>query len=319
MNINQVTRSLLIVAAITSSTSAFAQKTYDDFIDTLWAFESSIDPSQQAYYDTNWNVEVVESYPKVEYPGRVVRDSETGEPIEDRDLTIKEYFTSIGVVDMYDPTLPTHDWKVIQAAVINYLGFVGFQFQESDLVDLGYYHYETEEVEGKVYPKHYVDVPVYHWENGVTEYLEKDPNVVSVSTVITDTVHYVDKSFTGRNGINSVADFKDPDKQIFIIKDHFTNKYEGIQSGLSKFGMTIDDFLGTTVTWDGLNPPVSPPPGGRSNNVVITMSGLLAGAHLRGAEGVISMLIDNENPADENGTYMLQYVQDYAGYDTPFK
>lgn len=24
------------------------------------------------------------------------------------------------------------------------------------------------------------------------------------------------------------------------------------------------------------------------------------------------------NPADENGTYILQYVQDYAGYETPF-
>lgn len=30
------------------------------------------------------------------------------------------------------------------------------------------------------------------------------------------------------------------------------------------------------------------------------------------------MLIDGENPEDENGTYILQYVQDYAGYDTPF-
>ena len=30
------------------------------------------------------------------------------------------------------------------------------------------------------------------------------------------------------------------------------------------------------------------------------------------------MLVDHKNPADENGTYILQYVQDYAGYDTPF-
>lgn len=30
------------------------------------------------------------------------------------------------------------------------------------------------------------------------------------------------------------------------------------------------------------------------------------------------MLVDHKNPADENGTYILQYVQDYAGYETHF-
>ncbi len=70
-----------------------------------------------------------------------------------------------------------------------------------------------------------------------------------------------------------------------------------------------------------MNPPVSPPPSppdNRPNKVPITMSGLLAGAHLRGAQGVVSLLVDHQNPADENQTYILQYIQDFAGYQTPF-
>ena len=49
------------------------------------------------------------------------------------------------------------------------------------------------------------------------------------------------------------------------------------------------------------------------------MSGLLAGAHLRGAEGIVNLLVEHKNSQDENGTYILQYVQVYAGYQTPFQ
>lgn len=293
-------------------------KTYDEFINDLWAYESSVDPDKQEYYNTNWNNPVIDSYPQVEYPGRVIRDGDTGNPKEQYNLTIEQYFSAIGIVDLYDPTELSPDWKKIQASVVNYLGFVGFQFQESDLQTLGYYNFETEIIEEIEYPKHYVDVDVSHWKGGVQQYLETDPKVVSEPTVVTDVVHYVDSNFTGKHEISSVQDFMDPDKHIFIIKDHFENKHDGIVNGLAEYGKTIDDFLETVVTWDGLIPSVSPPPGGRDNNVTITMSGLLAGAHLRGAEGVVSMLIDHKNPADESGTYLLQYVQDYAGYDTPF-
>ncbi|WP_429072802.1 hypothetical protein [Aeromonas veronii] len=293
-------------------------KSYDDFIQAVWVFESSIDPTKQAYYNANWNNPVISSYPLVTSPGNVIRDSYTGEPLQQYNLTVKEYFSTLGVAHIYDPEKPMQNWGEIQASVINYLGFVGFQFQESDLQTLGYYNFQTETVKGITYPKHYVDVPVSHWRYGVKEYLETDPKIVSEPTIVTDTVNYIDMNFTGKNGVSSLKDFMDPSKQIFIIKDHFNNKYTGIVKGLSKHGKNINDYLGITITWDGLTPMVSPPPGGRSNNVIITMSGLLAGAHLRGAEGIVSMLIDGKNPEDENGTYILQYVQDYAGYDTPF-
>ena len=295
-------------------------KTYDDFIDAVWAFESDIDPAQQSRYNENWNNPVAGYYPTVTSPGRVVRDKTTGEPVKSaQQLTYQQLFAAIGLKDLYDPNDPNPDWKTIQASVVNYLGFVGFQFQESDLNDLGYYTFPQVNVEGKTYPSHYVDVPNFHWANGITQFLDTDTSEVSAPTVVTDVVQFFDANFTGKNGVTSVAEFKNPEKHVLIIKDHFANKYQGIISSLAARDKVIWDYLNSPVSWDNLSPAVSPPPGGRPNEVIITLSGLLAGAHLRGAQGIASLLVDRKNPADESGTYILQYVQDYGGYQTPFK
>lgn len=293
---------------------------YDDFINAVWIFESDIDPAKQDFYNHYWELPTTLSYPWVFYPGRVVRNS-GGDPVIKDNLTIKELFTAIGVASLYDPTNPHPDWAKMQASVINYLGFVGFQFQESDLQALGYYNFvKVPGPDGTgLYPVHYVDVDTGYWETGRTIFFTSDPALVSEPTWITDTVRFVDSNFTGKNGISSNADFHDPSKQISIIKDHFANKYQGIVDGLKARGKQLSDYLNTKVYWDKLDPPVTNPPNGLPNEVTITLSGLLAGAHLRGAGGVVSLLVDGKNPQDESGTYILQYVQSYAGYDTPFK
>ncbi len=297
---------------------------YDDFINAVWIFESDIDPAKQDFYNHYWELRTTLSYPRVLSPGRVVRD-EDGNPIMQDNLTIKELFTIIGVDSLYDPSNPKPDWAKIQASVINYLGFVGFQFQESDLQTLGYYNFTeipapASSDEGIVlFPVHYVDVDPSYWKAGRSIFFSNDPALVSTPTWITDTVYFFDGNFTGKNGISSNADFRDPSKQILIIKDHFANKYQGIVDGLKARGKQLSDYLNTKVYWDKLDPPVPNPPSGLPNEVTITLSGLLAGAHLRGAGGVVSLLVDGKNPQDESGTYILQYVQSYAGYDTPFK
>ncbi|MCY4304843.1 MAG: hypothetical protein OXC62_08735 [Aestuariivita sp.] len=293
-------------------------KSYDNFINKLWAFESDVDPAKQAWYNENWTKPVAGTYPLVSYPGRVKRDPKTGEPLESGPLTVQQLFFAIGLKDFYDPSDPSPDWKTIQSNVINYLGFVGFQFQESDLNDLGYYNFPSVAVDGVHYPSHYVDVPTSHWENGVTQFFDTNTKEVSTPTVVTDVVCFYDEYFTGKNGVTNVLEFKNPEKHILIIKDHFDNKYANIISGLTSRGKNLSEYLNTYLTWDGLTPSVTPPPGRRTNKVEVTLSGLLAGAHLRGAEGVVSLLVDYKNSVDENGTYILQYVQDYAGYQTPF-
>ena len=297
--------------------SASSPHDYEHWIDKIWAFESTIDPARQSWYDANWNIPAV-NYPKVFWPGRVWRDRITGQPIQETGLTIREYFDRLGIGRLYKPGMKTPPWSQMQACVLNYPGFIGFQFQESDLSDLGYYTLPVVSDGRTQYPVHYVDVPVSHWSGGVTWALVSDTKRVGQPTLVTDTVNFTSQNFTGRNGISSYEDLKDPVKHRLVIKDHFTNKYHGIVSGLRARGRTLEGFLGTSVTWNGLSPSVSPPPGGRANAVTITLSGLLAGAHLRGAQGVVSLLVDHQNPADENGTYILQYVQDFGGYQTPF-
>lgn len=54
------------------------------------------------------------------------------------------------------------------------------------------------------------------------------------------------------------------------------------------------------------------------DKVTITYSGLLAGAHLRGAEGVYQLLVQHQNPQDESGTSILSYVYRFGGFETPW-
>ena len=56
--------------------------------------------------------------------------------------------------------------------------------------------------------------------------------------------------------------------------------------------------------------------GKKINGYIITQSGLLAGAHLKGAGSVIKYLKSNGkyNPADAFGTSVESYMKRFAGY-----
>lgn len=229
-----------------------ASKTYEDFIDTVWTYESDIDPAKRDYYDENWNTPVT-SYPKVEYPGRVVRGI-NGDPEIAKNLTIEELFETLGIKDYYTSDDPGPDWQLIQSNVVNYLGFVGFQFQESDLVDTGYYVFPQATIDGKNYPTHYVDLPNSTWAYGRRSIVVYPPTV-NEPTVATDTVSFLDDNFTGKDGIYSYGDFTDPAKHVLVIEAHFANKYSGIVSGLAARGKHLEDYLGAFVYWNQLDPP----------------------------------------------------------------
>jgi len=298
------------VMASTAPGTSGSEPSYDDFLTAIRIFESSIDPALAAWYTQNYNTPGTVTYQDVEYPGRVVRDS-TGQTTSSP-ASVKQYFARIGVDSLYTPgSSDPKMFRQMQYHVINYLGFVGYQFSEQDLWDLNYYtHYDTAGL-----PMYYADVPVSNWANGVRDKVMNLPGKGQVH--VTD-VNTWKGNFSGKHGIYSFSDLEDPTKQDFVAKDHFQNKYDGIADLLGQRGKYISDYIGTTLYWDQLDPSVSPPPGGRPNAVVITMSGLLAGAHLRGAEGVAALLLDSKNPFDENHTYILQYVYDFRGYQTPF-
>ncbi len=302
---------LLSQASIENNHIFFQKKTYKDFLTSIRTFESSIDPKLANYYDKNYHNKNAFKYQKVYFPGRVVRDN-YGHPLINT-TSIKEYFEKIGIDYLYTQGSTSIEmFTDMQYTVINFLGFVGYQFSERDLWDLGYYiNYNSEGI-----PKYYIDINDSNWANGVTSIIMDIPNIGKVE--VTD-VNTWTGNFTGKHNINNFRDLTEPKKQEYIALDHFKFKYNQIVKELKKYGKTIDEYIGTKLYWNKCKPIISPPPGGRLNEVEVTMSGLLAGAHLRGAKGIVLLLINHENHADEISTTILQYVQDFGGYETPFK
>ena len=96
--------------------------------------------------------------------------------------------------------------------------------------------------------------------------------------------------------------------QEIAIQEAFGFNLKIIESGLAVNGGSIDDYLGTTRTYVD---------NGQVVEVTLTLSGILAAAHLRGAYGMLNLLQSGTVSADENGTSILQYIEQFGGYDTP--
>lgn len=163
------------------------------------------------------------------------------------------------------------EWEEMSYRSKNSLGFVGYQFGEALLIDLGYYDADVFYGSG---------APVNTWTG----------------------------SWTGKNGIDSLDAFLTADAQEVAIREAFGLNLGLISDGLAEHGRAIEDFLGTTATYHQDGAPVT---------VQLTQSGLLAAAHLGGATAVVDLLLNGAVAQDEYGTTLLQYVEQYAGFDTP--
>lgn len=155
-------------------------------------------------------------------------------------------------------------WRDMQYTSVNSLGFVGYQFGEPLLIDLGYYLDNTGNL----------------WTG----------------------------RFTGKNGVDSFATLK-TDIQEAIILDAFGYNLNVIESGLEAKGTSLDALIGTQRTYVDTN--------GQSVTVTLTLTGILAAAHLRGAWGTLDLLNNGSASADEYGTSILKYIQQFGAYDTP--
>jgi integrating conjugative element protein (TIGR03758 family) len=101
-------------------------------------------------------------------------------------------------------------------------------------------------------------------------------------------------NFTGKNGINSLADFlNNPAKQTQAITDYNQKQWSYITA------MGLDRAIGRTI-----------------NGIVITESGLLAGAHLVGIGGLQQFINSNGSivPRDGTNTPITKYVGDFGGF-----
>ncbi len=102
-------------------------------------------------------------------------------------------------------------------------------------------------------------------------------------------------SWTGKNGINSKADFfASAEKQAQAINDYNDKQWSYIKADGS------DQYLGQTI-----------------NGILITESGLLAGAHLVGHGGLHKFLASNGQvvPQDGNKIAVTHYIGKFSGYN----
>lgn len=97
-----------------------AKGSYDDFLNAIRIFETTIDPDQVSFYADNYETPDIVGYQNVEYPGRVIRNAR-GEPTVSS-TTIKGYFERLGIDKYYDKSASDPQmFRRMQYATMNYL------------------------------------------------------------------------------------------------------------------------------------------------------------------------------------------------------
>ncbi|MEM9550417.1 MAG: 1,4-beta-glucanase [Pseudomonadota bacterium] len=218
--------------------------TYEDFRDALRAFESGWDRDR---YDQG----VIQDWQLDSWAGGTVTDFYPG-------------YTSWG--DLSDA-----EWDAMSYRSMNSLGFVGYQFGEALLIDLGYY----------------------------------DDDVFYGAGASTNTW---DGTWTGKNGVDSLDAFMTAEAQEVAIQEAFGYNLKIIRDGLTAQGLSLEDFIGTTTTYVDNGTAVA---------VELSLTGIMAAAHLRGAYGTLNLLLNGSVSTDEYGTSILRYIDQFGGYDSP--
>ena len=210
--------------------------TFSDFLSSLLAFESGWDrPRYDAGIITDWQL-----------------DSWAGGSVE-------EFFPTYTSWSQ----LTDSEWETMAYRSMNSYGFVGYQFGEALLIDLGYYDDD------------------FYYGNGAA-------------------TNTWDGTWTGKNGVYSLEDFMTKAAQDVAIEEEFGHNLGIIEDGLSAAGKSLDDYIGTSI--DG---------------VTVTLTGILASAHLRGAPATVDLLLHGALSNDEYGTSILQYMEQFGSYDAP--
>ncbi|NMG08683.1 hypothetical protein DP117_17985 [Brasilonema sp. UFV-L1] len=117
--------------------------------------------------------------------------------------------------------------------------------------------------------------------------------------------------WTNKNGIDSKLKFlNSPHVQEEAIREAFGVYWKDINDILSKQGKSINNYLNQKKTFNDR---------GKSRAITITLSGILAGAHLRGPDKVVELLLKDKVSDDEFGTSIVEYIEMFGGYDTTTK
>ncbi|GHZ55235.1 carbohydrate binding domain protein [Vibrio cholerae] len=279
------------------------------FLDALRNFESGINPAQADFYLQNFDNPVY-TYAQVTSPGRLVRDCSTGSMISEP-TTINQFFTKLGVNTIYNPLTPTDAemFRQMQYNSMNAWGFIGYQLGEAVLIDAGYYSPKLVNIDGKEYDSFYMFVPDSTWVGCKTEALAEIEGSGGNKVYVTDNNRW-EGTFVGKNGVNSLADLRLPEKQELVMRDAMHFNVKVISKLLADANMTWEQAL--AKSWLGKDA------NGNPIQIQATMSGILAAAHLRGAWGTGALLTKDQITCDELGTCITTYVHKFGGFNTIF-
>jgi len=112
--------------------------------------------------------------------------------------------------------------------------------------------------------------------------------------------------WTGKNGINSKAEFlNSPEVQEKAIREAFGVYWQDINNLMNKRGKSIESYLSQVKTFND---------NGKSRTIKITLSGIIAAAHLKGPDKVVDLLVSGKVSQDPFGTSILSYLEEFGGY-----
>ncbi|MGH8003022.1 MAG: hypothetical protein ACREPR_27215, partial [Brasilonema sp.] len=96
-----------------------------------------------------------------------------------------------------------------------------------------------------------------------------------------------------------------PHVQEEAIREAFGVYWKDVNNILSRQGKSLNNYLNQKKTFNDK---------GKSKTITITLSGILAGAHLRGPDKVVDLLLKDKVSYDEFGTSILEYMEMFGGY-----
>lgn len=260
----------------------------------LLAFESGIDPRRHDWYCRHLHQPAIRSA-VVERPGRCRRDGRTGALVVEQ-MTVQQYFKSLGVDGLFNPTAPG-SLSAMQYYARNALGFFGYQFGESALIRLGVYrpararveHEGREQVVDSYYSGH---VPAGFWAEGRRAGLHE----VDGTPIWATDVNTWSGTFTGRHGLWTYRDCLKPGRQDLLAQELLRLNLDALTRRLEVAGAALEEAM-------------------RERGA--DLSGALAGAHLCGPEAVAAYLLGGPSARDELGTTLEQYLARFADHQLP--
>ena len=120
--------------------------------------------------------------------------------------------------------------------------------------------------------------------------------------------NYWRATWTGKDGINSKVDLlNSPEVQEKAIREAFGVYWQDINYLMNKRGKSIEYYLSQVKTFKQ---------NGKPKRIKITLSGIIAAAHLKGPDKVVDLLVSGKVSQDPFGTSILEYLEKFGGYET---